>query len=334
MSAAPGPAPATNLHVVAISPTSMTIGWTQNATGSGVSYEIRTRVTGTVGWNLRPRSTTGSQLTVSAAPATHYDVEVLAKNTMGTSTSAILQVTTPAQGVAPGPPTALTPSSITTSSVVLNWANTSIGTTPITYQVQQAPPGSPPAWVNVGSPVSGGPLSVSGLLPASSYQFQVVAQNSAGSTPSAEVSITTLAVLPTAPTGLAVVGSPTTTTVSLQWVASSAGTPPITYAVGFRQTLLGGAFVAGPTTAGTTATVTGLAAGTLYDFEVTASNGAGTSPPSAVLSGVSTQSGNVLPSAPQNLVSTGATQNSVSVSWTPPAQGTLPLLYTLQYRPH
>jgi hypothetical protein len=261
-------------------------------------------------------------------------VEVLAKNTMGTSTSAILQVTTPAQGVAPGPPTALTPSSITTSSVVLNWANTSIGTTPITYQVQQAPPGSPPAWVNVGSPVSGGPLSVSGLLPASSYQFQVVAQNSAGSTPSAEVSITTLAVLPTAPTGLAVVGSPTTTTVSLQWVASSAGTPPITYAVGFRQTLLGGAFVAGPTTAGTTATVTGLAAGTLYDFEVTASNGAGTSPPSAVLSGVSTQSGNVLPSDPQNLVSTGATQNSVSVSWTPPAQGTLPLLYTLQYRPH
>lgn len=87
---------------------------------------------------------------------------------------------------------------------------------------------------------------------------------------------------------------------------------------------MSGTFTPGPSTTGTSVVIAGLTPGTSYDFEVTATNAAGTSPPSSVLSGIRPLSGGILPSAPQNLVATGETPTSVSLAWTDPSTGGAP----------
>ena len=65
---------------------------------------------------------------------------------MGTSISSILQVTTAATAVAPGPATALIASNITTASLQLSWAAPTTGNKPYTYTPQYQLPGAT-AWI-------------------------------------------------------------------------------------------------------------------------------------------------------------------------------------------
>lgn len=253
---------------------------------------------------------------------------------MGTSISAPLLVRTAVPGVQPGPIAALTPSGITSGSVVLTWTNPTIGDTPFRFKVQQAPAGPNPQWADATGFVNVLTAAISGLVPVTGYQFQVLAFNGSGSSTSPTVQVTTLPLLPGPPLNLAVVGQPTINSVSLSWLSPAVlGTPPVTFQVSYR--LAGtGPFTPGPTSTTTSATVINLAPATAYDFEVNASNGAGPGPQSATLLSVSTSSSLTLPSAPMNLLAGTITPVSAQVSWTAPAQGSDPKTYTLQYRPH
>jgi mannan endo-1,4-beta-mannosidase len=82
---------------------------------------------------------------------------------------------------------------------------------------------------------------------------------------------------PSAPTGVTVTGS-TATSVSLSWTASTGAT---SYQVQRATGASGGTFASVGTVAGTSfVNNTGVAANTTYRYRVTASNSAGTSPPS------------------------------------------------------
>jgi chitodextrinase len=333
----------TGLSVLGV-PTTTSIGlqWTAPTTGSTpFSYQVLSRLTGIGSFAVAAASTTALTQTITGlTPSTGYDFEVSASNIAGAGpVSAVLVNASTAAGSignAPTPATALTVSALAATTLTLSWTAPSAGTLPFTYQPQIALVGSS-SFANIGSGISAVTVNVTGLTPNTGYQFQVITSNSAGSSTSASTSTATLSVLPGAPTGFAVVGSPAQTTVSLQWVAPAVGTLPFTYQVLSRSPTGVGSFVAaGGTTTGLTQTVSGLLAGTSYDFEITATNGAGTGAASSVLTNVVTAAGtgSVAPSAPTNLTAGTITQTSIAVSWTAPATGTPPLSYVVQYRLH
>jgi chitinase len=116
---------------------------------------------------------------------------------------------------------------------------------------------------------------------------------------------------PSAPTN---VRSPakTTTSVSLAWNTSAAGTFPVASYEVYRGATLA------TNVAGTTATVTGLTPNTAYSFTIRAKDTRGnTSPPSAALSVTTNNPANDTqpPSVPGNLRSTGKTSATVSLAW-------------------
>ncbi|MFD8495239.1 glycosyl hydrolase family 18 protein [Amycolatopsis sp. NPDC059657] len=104
----------------------------------------------------------------------------------------------------------------------------------------------------------------------------------------------------------------TTTTVTLAWNASAAGSLPV---AGY-DVYKGTAITASVT--GTTATLTGLTANTSYTFTVKAKDTKGTaSPASAPLTVTTNNPGDdtQAPTAPGNLRSTGADSGSVTLAW-------------------
>ena len=249
---------------------------------------------------------------------------------MGTSISQILQVTTSAVGVAPGPAGTPVISAVTSSGLTLTWTAPLSGSSPLSYTPQFRVQGST-TWVNaIATPQSGLTYTFTGLLPATTYQFQVVTSSPfPPSSNSPIVSQSTLAVVPGPPVLSAAV-TVTTTTAALSWSAPTTGSAVASYSVLYKLHT-DTSYTTFGTTTSTTATVTGLAAGTQYDFEVSATNSAGTGPVSNIVT-TTTAAGVQVPSAPQNVQVTSTTSSSLSLSWSAPAVGT-PSSYTVNYTP-
>lgn len=335
------PGAATGLSVVGTSTmTSIALQWTAPTAGTApFTYQVLFRTpSGSGSFISAAAPTTGTTQTISGlTPGTGYDFEIVASGPGGSGpASSILvnaQTAAGSIGNAPAPATGLALSAIATTTMTLSWVAPVSGTLPFSYQPQVSLAGSTPNWSNIGGSTTALTVPVTGLTPNTAYQFQIITTNSVGSSTSASAAATTLAVVPSAPTGLAK-GLVTQTTVALTWSAPATGTTPFNYQVLFRTPTGSGVFIAAAaSTTAASLTITGLAASTSYDFEVTAGNGAGTSTPSAILANVVTTAiAGVAPSAPTNLVAGAVTSSSIAVSWTAPAVGTPPLSYVVQYR--
>jgi hypothetical protein len=122
----------------------------------------------------------------------------------------------------------------------------------------------------------------SGFTNGTTYYFLVTAVNAAGeSSPSPEVNATPQVVLPTAPTGVSVTAG--NGQLSVTWAAVSGATGYNLYwSAGASVTVGSGTKVAGVSSP---YALTGLANSTVYRLIVTAVNGAGEGPASAVVSG-------------------------------------------------
>jgi type II secretory pathway pseudopilin PulG len=154
------------------------------------------------------------------------------------------------------------------------------------------------------------------------YYYEVTAITSTGeSQPSTQASGTTLPGKPGTPTPTSGTGQ-----VSLSWSAPANGDAPISGYNVYCSTTSGsiGAKV-NPTpisgTSYTDSTCNGaaLADGNYYYFEITALNAGGEGPPSAQATGIT------LPGTPQAVAAT-PTGTAISVSWTPPANGNVPII--------
>lgn len=254
---------------------------------------------------------------------------------MTISISDTVQATTAAAGVAPGPATGLIISAVTTSQFNLAWTAPSVGSAPLSYKAQFRVSGSS-TWTPF--PATGSILTTSatitGLQPNTQYEVNVVTSNGFGSpSTSSFVAATTAQVPPSAPT-LITATTIDTASVSVGWTPGSGSTPEV-FAVSYRTPPGSGAYTAFGTTASTPAAsliVTGLTQGAQYEFEVSATNQAG-SATSATTATATTKSVAVLPSAPSNLTVGNVTVSSIQVSWTPPAVGTTPFTNTIQVAP-
>jgi len=111
--------------------------------------------------------------------------------------------------------------------------------------------------------------------------YRCVVTNPAGSVTSnaATLTVSAAAVAPGAVTGVTP-GTATSSTQPLTWTAPTTGTTPITYTVGYRLGSSTGAYTTFATgVTGTASTVTGLAASTAYDYQITPVNSAGSGTP-------------------------------------------------------
>lgn len=198
---------------------------------------------------------------------------------------------TPATASVPAGPTNLTAAPGNTS-VALSWQPSGSGN-PTSYTVYRGTKSDGEAVIPVAT--LGGTTTTftdTGLRNGTAYFYNVAANNGVGVSPdSNEVSVTpaapvTVPSAPTGPTALASNGS-----VALSWKPSPGATA---YSV-YRGTAPGAeAATAVGTSTSTTFTDSGLTNGTRYYYTVTAGNSAGTSGPSAEVSGVPTAAGGTL----------------------------------------
>jgi hypothetical protein len=131
-------------------------------------------------------------------------------------------------------------------------------------------------------------------------------------------------------TGL-IAGVATSGSVALSWQVPVTGGAASGFLVNYRVTSVGGAWTS-QSTVSNSLTVSGLAPSTQYDFEVLASNAAGTGPASTIITGSTIALPTLVPGQVAGLVASGPTASSVSLAWAAPATGGAVASYTVQFR--
>jgi len=317
-------------------PTASTVPLTWSAPALGgvpTTYTVQFRVTGTTPWTTASTAVAATGFTLAGlAAATAYDVQVIAVNATGSgAASSLAHATTAAAPALPGQVAGLATSGATAGSMVLSWSVPGSGGAVSSYTVQFRITGST-IWSTSASGIAALTTTVSGLAASTGYDFQVIAVNAAGSgPPSAIVSATTLPALPGQVTGLSP-GSVTTSSVALSWNAPGSGGAPASYTVQFRVSGTTPWTTSGSGIAGLSATVSGLAASTGYDFQVFAVNASGAGTASPVVSATTSAAAATPPGQVTGLVAANPTSTAVALSWTAPASGGAPATYTVQFR--
>jgi hypothetical protein len=263
----------------------VTVGFTPPASNGGAAI---TSYTVTASPGGATASGTQSPIDVTGLTnGTAYTFTVTATNAVGTGPpSAASPPVTPA--TVPGAPTGVLGTSGDGRVTVGFTPPASNGGAPIESYTVTASPG--------GATASGtlGPIDVTGLTNGAAYTFTVTATNAVGTgPPSAASPAVTPATVPGAPTGVLVAAGNGEVTVSFTPPASNGGAPIESYTVTASP---GGPSV---TDASSPVFVFGLADGTAYTFTVTATNAAGTGPPSSPSAeAVPVSSGRAAPAPP------------------------------------
>ena len=265
------PGAALNLTSLGIASTSITLSWQAPISGGAASgYTVQYRVTGATSWTQAIQNETSTGYTVAALSSdVSYDFVVIATNSFGIGAlSNIFTASTTTAAAIPGPATGVTVLVTSSTSVTLNWVAPSVGGSVSSYIVQYRVAGTA-TWTSSISTTSVTSLLVTGLTPATSYDFSVTALNSSGDAPpsatvtaitslqSGDVTSITWNVFPVGPyaVGIGSIGvnaHVTPAAAAIQFGFSTSLTvPPVTWTAGaLVNTNLWGAYVASPTTGG------------------------------------------------------------------------------------
>ena len=258
-------------------------------------------------------------------PSTNYFFAVTATNATGTSPqSGVASATTSAPG-APSAPTSLV-ATAGNASVNLSWtAPSSNGGSPITGYVVYYSSSSGSELTGSSYSTSATTATISSLNNATTYYFEVVATNGYGDSVVSNEASATPAGVASAPTLTA--ATPGAGNVTLRWTApgSNGGSALTGYVVYDGTTASPTTKVTSVSSSTTSVTVSSLTAGTTYYFEVVATNAAGSSPASNVLSAVPTVAA---PGTPGSL-SARASGTTVNLSWRA-STGSGPITYTVK----
>jgi len=256
---------------------------------------------------------------------TVYAFRVVAVNAAGTGAPSSPVTATPA--TSPGAPTSLVLVS-GDGQIALSWSapTTDGGASISSYRVEISSDGGT-SWQIVASAVSVRNFLVVGLTNGTPYRFRVTATNAIGAGASATSSVAATPVTTSsAPTNVVAVSG--NGQVSLTWVApvSNGGASITSYLVELSRDG-GRTWQNGPTSATTSATVTGLTNGVAYVFRTRAINVAGTGAAS-----VWTTAAPVAPPTVPAALTTQSAPGQITVQWTSPGDdgGTAIVGYRLE----
>jgi len=220
-----------------------------------------------------PATTATSATITGLAANTEYQFQLTATNSGGSAASSLNATTKVA---APTAPASFTGTAQTTNSITLSWTSQN-NLTGYTLQYRVA---GTSTWTTATAPATTATnATITGLKANTEYQFQLTAKNAGGSASSTanaktqEVTVTAPPVTaPTAPANFKS-SAQTTNSVTLSWTSQSNLTGyTLQYRVAGTSTWT---TATTPATSATSATITGLAAGTTYDFQLTAKNAGG-----------------------------------------------------------
>jgi uncharacterized repeat protein (TIGR02543 family) len=285
----------------------------------GVNYAVTYSLNGGAGSTpTQANVASGGSFTTAAAPTkSGYTFTGWSNGATSTNASTLISnvstnITLTAQWTisAPGTPgTAVAAPGDGSATITISAPSS--GGTPTSYTVTASPGG---ATCTVVSP--GTSCTIAPLTNGTAYTFTTTATNSAGTSTSSSAASNSVtpAGVPSAPTG--VTGSGTGGSATVNWsVPSSDGGSAITdYVIEYSVVSSGTwtTFADGTSTA-TSATITGLIAGSSYQFRVTAKNIIGSS-----IASFSSPTVATLPTAP-TIATTTAASEQVTVTWNAPS---------------
>ncbi|HEY0181453.1 MAG TPA: fibronectin type III domain-containing protein [Rhodopila sp.] len=255
-----------------------------NNMGSGFQCTVINASSGSIALGSGFVSSNGSLL---LAP---WQSASLSCATYSGGTIAFAAMPTAASGTAPpGQVSGLSSLATTPTTITLSWQSPSSGGVVLSYIVQFRPSGTT-AW-NTSAPVlNATSCQLTALQAATSYDVVVSAQNTSGvGAASAILTVVTASIapptLPLQVTGLT--ANPTSSsTVQLGWAAQTGSSAATSFTVHYK---VSGSSDSTSTVTGMTGTggsISGLQAGTSYDFSVNGVNGVGAGPASATVTAV------------------------------------------------
>jgi FtsP/CotA-like multicopper oxidase with cupredoxin domain len=261
------------LTTAAVTASSIALSWTAPANNLGLNYTVLGLPIGAT------QTVVGTTAMIAGlGPNSVYSFTVVGNNASGAGapSNAASALTLPVA------PSGLTATAASPTDVTLAWTASLNGAA--SYTVQYSANGGA-SWTSL-APLAGTGMTVTGLLPSTSYLFQVTANNATGSSaPSGQATATTPATL-TAPgiPGCCTATLPTSTSVTINWIAPATG-PATSYTM---QRATNATFTRGLQTTlnviGTNLAFTGLNPNATYYFRVLAVNAVGSSAYSATFS--------------------------------------------------
>jgi len=294
------PGKVTNI-VTSVSTSTISVTWRAPSYTGGIPLTGYSVTNGLTTQTIGPRDTLTATFT-GLTNGTSYTITVNAINTIGSSSASVSVIS----GSVPESPIDI--SGITVGpTTTITWNPGSTGGYAITGYTTSITPGG--TTINTVVPN----ISYQNLVLGNPYTINIIAKNILGSSIPAVFQYTP-AVRPSTPSMTVVVGA---TTATLTWTAPyNGGATILSYTASYTG--------ATQTVTGLSVTLTGLQSGTLYVFNLVATNRIGPSLPSIVSATTLSYS-----SAPTGL-SAQSSSNQIIVSWNPPSNpsGTI-LNYTV-----
>ena len=316
--------------------TQLRILWSAPSSGdTPTGYDVRFQKTYVSSDPWTTRSNVSSPYLLSSLDSgTAYTIQVRAKNSAGNgSWSSSKFGSTTAVVNAPNTPGAPSVSAASSTSLSATWTAPS-GGTPTSYDLRYKRSTSSTWTTRTG--VSS-PYTITGLSASTTYNVQVRAKNSGGTSnwSSSGNGTTSTAVVgtpgtPAAPT-ISAVGS---TSMVASWVAPSTGGTPTSYDLRYKRS----SSATWTTVTGATSPylISSLASSTTYNVQVRAKNSGGTSAWSASANGTTTAPVIGLPGVPTSITvsTTGTTDPTTQllIGWSAPSDGGTPTGYDIRYQ--
>jgi Metallo-peptidase family M12B Reprolysin-like/Secretion system C-terminal sorting domain/Bacterial pre-peptidase C-terminal domain/Fibronectin type III domain len=257
---------ATGLASSAIGNNTATVSWT--AVANAVSYAVEYKLNSATVWTSFATAQTATTADLTGlTQGSLYDWRVQATCSAGTGSFVAAQFTTTVPFVC-NAPSSLSASAITSSSATVSWAVVSgAASYAVEYKLN-----SDIAWTSAAAATTATSVSITGLSASSLYDYRVSTNCGAnGASGFTAAQFTTSApFVCNAPTGLAA-SAITASGATVSWTAVSGAT---NYAVDYKLNSATVWTSAASATTATSVAITGLSAGSLYDYRVSTNCGA------------------------------------------------------------